>query len=93
MGYPLDFGRSSAPAPGAPKNSRGFGQRLGPRLSEKALATSATNTQLISGALRVTRNGAELGWLWDRLRSDGCVFSMSWWLYVLMFKDIDLYMV
>lgn len=34
---------------GAPKSSRGFGQRLGPRLSEKALATSATNTQLISG--------------------------------------------
>lgn len=34
---------------GAQSRGRGFGQRLGPKVSEKALATSATNTQLISG--------------------------------------------
>ena len=94
IGYPLDIWRSSGPAPGAPKSSRGFGQRLGPRLSEKALATSATNTQLISGARVIrTRNGAEqrmtlghfLVWL-------VCVCSAWVDVIVLMFKDIELYM-
>jgi len=34
---------------GVQSPARGFGQRLGPRLSEKALSSSATHTQLISG--------------------------------------------
>ena len=40
---------SSAQYQGLQSPARGFGQRLGPRLSEKALSSSATHTQLISG--------------------------------------------
>ena len=65
------------------RGGRGFGQRLGPRLSEKALATSATHTQLISGAVTSQSVGTKT---WDKWTKKYIITSIDGWRVFLVYE-------